>query len=121
MVEVDAQPLVGDAPDLWPDDSILLGDILALPAPEGDTSQLAGDPARRRLAILCARYKLIIKGPDRGKWELEVMHQADAPLDTLERVIAGVVRRSGEGSEPERFTRQSLRETLNAPAWARSA
>jgi hypothetical protein len=31
-----------------------------------------------------------------------------------------VVRRSGEGSDPERFTRHSLREALDAPAWARS-
>ena len=120
-VVVDAPPLAADAADLSSEESIALGDILLLPSPGPAGGTTTGDPGHRRLAILCARYKLIIKGPDRGKWELEVMHQADAPLHTLERVIAGVVRRSGEGSEPERFTRHSLRETLDAPAWARSA
>lgn len=95
-----------------PDDDLALGDILALPAPD------AQEPGPDRLAILCARYKLIIKGPERGKWDMEIVHQADAPLGTLDHVIKGVVRRSGDDAVPERFTRQSLRELLDAPAWA---
>lgn len=96
-----------------PDDDIALGDILALPAPESE-----GVPGHVRLAILCARYKLVIKGPDRGKWDMEIVHQADAPLDTLDLVIKGVVRRSGDDAVPERFSRHSLRDLLDAPAWA---
>lgn len=71
-----------------------------------------------RLAILCASYKLTVKGVDRGKWEVEIVHHADAPLGTLDNVIRGVVRRSGDDAEPERFTRQSLRDYLDAPSWA---
>lgn len=97
------------------DDDIALGDLFALP---GRPVPQAGHD---RLAILCARYKLIVKGPDRGRWELEIVHQADAPLDTLDSVIKGVVRRSGDDAVPERFSRQSLRDLLDAPAWATDA
>ena len=100
------------APPADEDDEIALGDILALPPRTVPT------PGPERLAILCARYKLIVKGADRGKWDIEIVHQADAPLDTLDLVIKGVVRRSGDDVVPERFSRQSLRELLDAPAWA---
>ncbi len=113
--------VVADAPP-GPDggaETIALGDILALPSPEPRVRINAGK--YERLAILCARYRLVLKGPDRGKWDLEVMHQADAPLVTLERVVAGVVRRSGEGVEPERFTGSELRARLDAPPWVEGA
>lgn len=111
-----AHPGSDSAVEREPDDDIALGDILALPAPDSH-----GTPGPERLAILCARYKLIIKGPDRGKWDMEIVHQADAPLDTLDHVIKGVVRRSGDDAVPERHTRQSLRDLLDAPAWATDA
>lgn len=117
---VASEVVMADAPpaDGTGEETIALGDILALPSP-GPAPEAAGEePARVRLAILCARYRLVFKGPDRGKYDLEIVHQADAPLDTLDRVIAGVVRRSGEGSEPVRYTRESLRAALDAPAWA---
>jgi hypothetical protein len=111
-----ARPASDSGVEGLPDDDLALGDILALPAP--DAREI---PGPERLAILCARYKLIIKGPDRGKWDMEIVHQADAPLDTLDHVIKGVVRRSGDDAVPERFTRQSLRDLLDAPAWATDA
>lgn len=116
-VEMEAAAVPADAPALEASEEVVLDDILALPPRESGVGAGAS-AAPERLEILCARYKLTFKGPDRGKWDLEVMHQADAPLDTLDRVIAGVVRRSGESLEPERFTRESLRASLNAPAWA---
>ncbi|MBC7897568.1 MAG: hypothetical protein H7066_19265 [Cytophagaceae bacterium] len=116
-VELSAAPILADAIELDAEETIALGDILALPSP-GGTPHVVGP---HRLEILCARYKLVFKGPERGKWDLEIMHQADAPLDTLDRVISGVVRRAGEESEPERFSRESLRTSLDAPVWAHSA
>ena len=120
-VELAAATVPADAASGETVESIALGDILALPSPAPVAEEAAAPAPRRRLAILCARYRLVFKGPDRGKWDIEVVHQADAPLDTLDRVISGVVRRSGEASEPERFTRERLRESLDAPAWAQSA
>lgn len=116
--EVDTEVALADvgAPDVA--ETVALGDILALPAPE--PARPARDP-HERLAILCARYRLVLKGPDRGKWDLEVVHQADAPLATLDRVIAGVVRRSGETAEPERLSAETLRARLDAPPWVEGA
>ena len=67
--------------------------------------------------MLTARYRLVLKGPDRGKWEMEVTHEADAPLATLERVARGVAKRAGEESDPEHFSAHALRSALDAPAW----
>ncbi len=71
----------------------------------------------QRYAILTASYRLTIKGPDRGKWDVDMTHEADAPLATVERVARGVSKRSGDGSEPEHFSGESLRQALDAPAW----
>lgn len=118
VVERTPAVLADDASGEGPVETVALGDILLLPSPEG---YVVESNTPKRLAILCARYKLVFKGPERGKWDIEIMHQADAPLDTLDRVISGVVRRAGEESEPERFSRESLRTSLDAPAWAQSA
>lgn len=76
------------------------------------------EPARpRRYAVLTARYRYTFKGPDRGKWDMEITHEADAPLDTVERVARGVAKRAGDESEPEHFSGESLRQALEAPAW----
>lgn len=116
------------------EESITLGDILALPSPasgaEAGEASDAGDavadaavvavPAAppHRLQILTARYRLVIKGPDRGKWDVDVIHEADAPLDTVERVVRGVSKRSGEEQDAQLFTGESLRAALAAPVWA---
>jgi hypothetical protein len=116
--DVDVELVLADLGVADDEESIALGDILALPAPERTLP--TRDPSAR-LAILCARYRLVLKGPDRGKWDLEIVHQADAPLSTLDRVISGVVRRSGETAEPERYTAESLRAALDAPPWVEGA
>ena len=76
-------------------------------------------PATRpadRLTVFSARYRLALKGPDRGKWEVNVVEEADAPLVSVDAVVRGVQRRAGEGSEPERFTAEQLRALLGEPA-----
>ncbi len=98
-----------------------LADILALPSPEGRAGDdVAETPVvpRQRYAILTARYRLTFKGPDRGKWDVEITHEADAPLDTVERVARGVAKRAGDASDPEHFSGESLRAALEAPVWA---
>jgi hypothetical protein len=58
---------------------------------------------RERYTVFTANYRLARKGPDRGKWELSVVEEADAPLLTVESVVRGVQRRSGDIGEPERI------------------
>jgi len=68
-----------------------------------------------RLTIHTARYRLTLKGVDRGKWEVDVVAEADAPLAALDAVVRGVQRRAGEGAEPDRLSAEALREALDAP------
>ena len=74
-----------------------------------------GEPTVSRFTIHTARYRLTLKGVDRGKWEVDVVAEADAPLDAVEAVVRGVQRRSGEGAEPDRLTTEAFREALDAP------
>jgi len=53
--------------------------------------------------VYSARDRHTIKGIDRGKWEVEVTAEADAPLVTVEEVVRGVMKRAGEQFEPERI------------------
>lgn len=114
---------VADAPAADATESVALGDILALPEPAEAASTPApaddeGRAAITRYAILTAHYRLVLKGPDRGKWEVDIVHEADAPLDTLARVARGVARRAGDSADPEHFSGESLRHALEQPVWA---
>jgi len=51
-----------------------------------------GDAARH--VIYTATYRHTRKGPDRGAWSVEIVVQADAPLDAVAAVVRGVQRRS---------------------------
>ena len=68
-----------------------------------------------RLTIHTARYRLTLKGVDRGKWEVDVVAEADAPLEAVNAVIRGVQRRSGEGADPDRLSTEAFRDALVAP------
>ncbi|HKW11955.1 MAG TPA: hypothetical protein VJO33_16335 [Gemmatimonadaceae bacterium] len=54
----------------------------------------------------------MLKGADRGKWECFVVAEADAPLVTVETVVRGVQRRSGDADEPERMSGDDARDAL---------
>jgi len=72
------------------------------------------DSANSRHTIYTARYRLTLKGPDRGKWEANVVAEADAPLVTVDAVVRGVQRRSGDVDEVTRLDGDEVR-TLLAP------
>jgi hypothetical protein len=68
--------------------------------------------------VLTARYRHTLKGPDRGKWELEILEQADAPLITIETVVRGVqARLDDQQAEPERLGADELRAALVEGVW----
>ena len=65
-----------------------------------------------RLAVYTAKYRLTLKGADRGKWEFAVQVDADASLVTVDRVVRGVQRRSGDTEDPERLSGDEFRALL---------
>jgi hypothetical protein len=69
-----------------------------------------------RYIVYTARYRLTLKGPDRGKWEMSVKEEADAPLLTVDAVVRGVSRRSGDADETVRLTGDEFRAALPEPA-----
>jgi hypothetical protein len=78
---------------------------------EGDADvdsedDVAVEPRRapRRFTVYTARYRHTLKGPDRGKWEVSVTEEADAPLLTVDAVVRGVQRRSGDVDEIVRMS-----------------
>ena len=70
---------------------------------------------RIRHTVYTARYRLVQKGPERGKWEADVVAEAEAPLITVDLVVRGVQRRAGEESEIVRYTAAQLARALRLP------
>jgi hypothetical protein len=70
-----------------------------------------------RQSILTAHFRHTVKGPDRGKWEFTMVHDADAPIETVESVVRGVARRSGEDGEPELLSATDFQKALTEPWW----
>ena len=70
-----------------------------------------------RHTVFTAQYRLTLKGADRGKWEFDVVADADAPLVAVDTVVRGVQRRAGDDEEPERLTAESLRAALDGQSW----
>lgn len=69
-------------------------------------------PERERHVVYTARYRWTRKGPERGKWESEVVAEADAPLVTVEAVVKGVQQRSNDTVEPERVSGDEARARI---------
>ena len=69
-------------------------------------------PPPRRYTVFSARYRHTLKGPDRGKWETNVVEEADAPLLTVDAVVRGVQRRSGDVDEIVRLSGEEVRAAL---------
>jgi hypothetical protein len=75
----------------------------------------------RRFTVVRAHYMLMLKGPDRGKWEVGVVEEADAPAATVDEVVRGVHERAGGwggGADvPERLTGDDFRAALVDEPW----
>jgi hypothetical protein len=87
------------------------GPIVADAPPAEDQNVIAGD-STSRYTVYTAKYKLVLKGADRGKWECAVVAEADAPLVTVGTVVRGVQRRSGDAEEPERMSGDDARDAV---------
>ncbi len=81
-----------------------LGELVAeAPGALPEPTAPAAPPRRHRHTIFTARYRLVLKGPERGRWEVEVREEADAPLITVDAVVRGVQARAGDAGDPERL------------------
>jgi hypothetical protein len=69
-----------------------------------------------RHTVFTARYRHTIKGMDRGKWEVDVQAEADAPLVTIDQVVKGVMKRAGEPFEPEKISASAFRSIVEEAA-----
>jgi hypothetical protein len=92
--------------------------VVAVEDPQAGRRDDAADAQRDahhadgRLVVYTAKYRLTLKGPDRGKWEFAIQADADAPLITVDRVVQGVQRRTGDAVEPERLSGEEFRGAL---------
>ena len=64
------------------------------------------------VVVYTAKYRLTLKGPERGKWDFAMQADADAPLVTIDKVVRGVQRRAGEEEEPIRIAGDDFRAML---------
>jgi hypothetical protein len=98
------------------EDNATAGEAGAAPADAGTRVTAPEARAENRLVVYTAKYRLTIKGSERGKWEFDMHAEADAPLVTVETVVRGVQRRSGDAQDPERLTGDEFRALLPPPA-----
>ncbi|HEU4994058.1 MAG TPA: hypothetical protein VFT29_04535 [Gemmatimonadaceae bacterium] len=77
-----------------------------------EAAENASIAADERLAVYTAKYRLTLKGPERGKWTFDIHAEADAPLITVDRVVQGVQRRSGDAEEPRKLSGDEFRALL---------
>ncbi|HRN53423.1 MAG TPA: hypothetical protein PK788_07995, partial [Gemmatimonadaceae bacterium] len=85
-------------------------------APDTAPSEAAAFPEGARISsrhvVYSARYRWTRKGPERGKWECEVVAEADAPLLTVEAVVQGVQHRSNEPLEVQKLDGDTVRAMI---------
>jgi hypothetical protein len=73
-------------------------------------------PETPRMVVYSASYRLTLKGLDRGKWEVTITAEADAPLVAVDAVVRGVQRRSGDVDDATRMDGDEARALLDALA-----
>jgi hypothetical protein len=96
--------------DQLSDESAFVADETA--TENADPSASPQDDTPSRFTVYSACYRHTLKGPDRGKWEVAITEEADAPLITVDAVVRGVQRRSGEVDEIYRMSGDEFRASL---------
>ena len=93
---------------------------LSEPTRPSDDATPSPPQSAPRHTVYTAHYRHTLKGVERGKWQVTVVDEADAPLLTVETVVKGVQRRAGDVDDPERMEGDAVRDALAAIA-ARSS
>jgi hypothetical protein len=76
------------------------------------TAGASGEAPEPRCTVFTAKCRHVLKGPERGRWEVSVVAEADAPLGAVGSVVRGVQRRAGDVEGPEYITGDALRGQL---------
>ena len=97
------------------DDTRSCGNAASIGEP---SSSEAGSASR--YTVYTAKYRLVLKGIERGTWDCTVVAEADAPLVTVETVVRGVQRRAGDADGAERMSGEEAQRLL-APKLSASA
>jgi len=90
----------------------------AEPEPAGPEHVEPGHTGRHRLTVYRAHYRLVLKGPERGTWDVGLIEEADAPPPTVGVVVRGVHERAGGDDEPERLSGDAFRIAVSDRPWA---
>ena len=114
-VSAPAPAIDGQAQESEAESAVVVVEAVDAPASSQPANELA------RLSIHTAHFRHTVKGPDRGKWEFFMVHDADAPIETVESVVRGVARRAGEDGEPELLSANDFQRALTEPWWTATA
>lgn len=115
---VDPEPAVETTTDLSETTNALAPDEAAAADAIAETQQDETVPEvtivrpASRYTVYTAHYRHTLKGLDRGKWEVSVTEEADAPLLTIDAVVRGVQRRSGDVDDAIRLSGDEFRAAL---------
>ncbi len=90
---------------------VQLADAIAIEPPLADVV-----PVVPRVVVHTARYRLVLKGADRGKWETSIVAEADAPMVTVDAVVRGVQRRAGDVDDAIRMDGSEARAIVGDTA-----
>jgi hypothetical protein len=85
---------------------------IELATAQADGAPADAEVADQRFTVFTAHYRHVLKGPERGRWEVSVVAEADAPLAAVGAVVRGVQRRAGDMEAPEHITGDALRDAL---------
>ena len=90
---------------------VLEREILPNASPDDMPARAVGASADKH-TVYTGTYRLVLKGPDRGRWESALIAEAEAPLQMVGKVVQGVQRRLGDEGEPERISGAELQDAL---------
>ena len=74
-----------------------------------------------RYTVHTATYRHTVKGRERGGWAVDVIAQADAPLEIVAAVVQGVQRRSAAITDPKMLSGAEFRSIVGPLASQGSA
>ena len=97
----------------WPEQQPAT-DPVETAAAEGAEDEPRHEERASRPTVYAARYRLTLKGPDRGKWECNVVAEAEAPLGMVDTVVRGVLRRAGDADDATRVDGDEIRAFLES-------